>query len=420
MIKAKFSSSERGQTIIIFVLGMLIVIGFIALVIDGGNLYWQRRVAQNAADAGALAGAAVLCSPGSIGLSDAEKITIAQNKAIEYIQANQALAVVDDIQVGSLVDSDGQSSGRLDYVEVDSTIQFETIFGGAIGVNSLSTSATARAVCLPAVAAEGPLPVSWTCKAAASGDEDPECVIEYPTGAGCTFGNDPYFIFADMHGDVPLGVSCALPAEADNPPDGKVDCAAIGIQIVENEVNGAWLDLTGTDAGVNASAWTQAGYYGFPGYLNRHTWYPNVVSNFENAFSAIDEYRLGSVEPLFPVVVIPVYDVNFMGDPSSNANASWHNGQDAISGNVNTSRNYFHIASLASFQIMCVDTGPDDSCPGESWLLDQLNDQEHDHETSTRLRTVEGCFTHSPVMGPRGTTSNASDDTGAYSVTLVK
>jgi len=414
MIIAKFSSSERGQTIIIFVLGMLIVIGFIALVIDGGNLYWQRRMAQNAADAGALAGAAVLCSPGSIGLSDAEKITIAQNKAVEYVQANQALAVVDDIQVGSLVDSDGQSSGRLDYVEVDSTIQFETIFGGAIGVNSLSTSATARAVCMPAVAAEGPLPVSWTCKAEAAGEEDPECVIDYQVGAACDFGSDPYYIFADVHGDSQLGVSCALPADAGNPPAGTIDCSTVGIRIIENEVNGAWLDLTGTDSGDNVSAWTQSGFYGFPGYLSQHVWYPNVVNNFESSYNAIAESRLEHVVP------VPVYDTVYAGDPSSNANVGqWHSDQDSISGNVNTSRTYYHTASLASFWVACVDTGTGEGCPGKSWLIAQLNDEEHSHELSSRLRTVEGCFTHSPILGPRGDVGSA-DDTGAYSVTLVK
>lgn len=51
------SSSERGQAIVILVLAMVVLLGFTALAIDGGMIYSERRHAQNAADAAALAGA---------------------------------------------------------------------------------------------------------------------------------------------------------------------------------------------------------------------------------------------------------------------------------------------------------------------------------------------------------------------------
>lgn len=50
--------SDRGQTIILFALGVIVLLGFTALAVDGGMLYADRRHAQNAADAASLAGGA--------------------------------------------------------------------------------------------------------------------------------------------------------------------------------------------------------------------------------------------------------------------------------------------------------------------------------------------------------------------------
>jgi hypothetical protein len=50
------AGNETGQTIVVNVLFMVVMIGFLALVIDGGNLFLQRRDAQGTADAAALAG----------------------------------------------------------------------------------------------------------------------------------------------------------------------------------------------------------------------------------------------------------------------------------------------------------------------------------------------------------------------------
>lgn len=52
------NTSERGQTLIIIVLSMAVLTGFTALALDGGKLFADRRLAQNAADASTLAGGA--------------------------------------------------------------------------------------------------------------------------------------------------------------------------------------------------------------------------------------------------------------------------------------------------------------------------------------------------------------------------
>ena len=54
-------NSERGQSLVLVVLGFLAFIAILALVLDGGNAYAAKRQAQNAADAGALAGATFMC-----------------------------------------------------------------------------------------------------------------------------------------------------------------------------------------------------------------------------------------------------------------------------------------------------------------------------------------------------------------------
>lgn len=49
--------TRRGQAIVIMALAMVAICGMLALAIDAGRLYFQRRLMQDAVDAGALAGA---------------------------------------------------------------------------------------------------------------------------------------------------------------------------------------------------------------------------------------------------------------------------------------------------------------------------------------------------------------------------
>jgi len=49
--------NRRGQAIVIMALAMVAICGMLALAIDAGRLYFQRRLMQDAVDAGALAGA---------------------------------------------------------------------------------------------------------------------------------------------------------------------------------------------------------------------------------------------------------------------------------------------------------------------------------------------------------------------------
>jgi Flp pilus assembly protein TadG len=48
---------ERGQVVVIFALALVMLLAMVGLVLDGGSVFAQRRVQQNAADLAALAGA---------------------------------------------------------------------------------------------------------------------------------------------------------------------------------------------------------------------------------------------------------------------------------------------------------------------------------------------------------------------------
>ena len=60
MMRNMFTKRKpRGQVLIVIVIALVGIVGIVGLVIDGGRTYLDRRSAQNAADAAALAGAIV-------------------------------------------------------------------------------------------------------------------------------------------------------------------------------------------------------------------------------------------------------------------------------------------------------------------------------------------------------------------------
>lgn len=58
---AQRDSNQSGQSIVIMAFAVVVLMGIMALAIDGGRIYTLRRDAQNAADAAALQGAKSLC-----------------------------------------------------------------------------------------------------------------------------------------------------------------------------------------------------------------------------------------------------------------------------------------------------------------------------------------------------------------------
>lgn len=86
---------KRGQSIVIVALSATALFGIIALGMDAGRLYFQRRDVQNAADAGALAGAQELLPTGSTTTPTTAMQTSANCQAASYALSNLRMTPLD-------------------------------------------------------------------------------------------------------------------------------------------------------------------------------------------------------------------------------------------------------------------------------------------------------------------------------------
>jgi hypothetical protein len=134
---------ERGQVLILVALMVVVLFGFVALAIDVGNIYGGRRRMQNAADAGALAGARELC----FGSGDrATARLVAEDYATNRNGAQ-----------GAFVDipSDGYT------VTVVASQTLDTFLAGVIGIPTADVNALAVALCGRAIRGGGLWPLAF-------------------------------------------------------------------------------------------------------------------------------------------------------------------------------------------------------------------------------------------------------------------
>jgi len=143
----ELDSIQKGQALVIAALAMVVLVGFLALAIDGGNAYAQRRLMQNAADAGALAGAWAL----ALG-ENAE--AAAREYTINHNGADSAEVTVD-----------GQT------VTVVARKSFPSFFAGVIGIPEMAASAEAMAGYSGAKSVTGLRPIAVEEKAYEFGNE---------------------------------------------------------------------------------------------------------------------------------------------------------------------------------------------------------------------------------------------------------
>lgn len=114
---------EEGQTLVVAILALVALLGVLALAIDGGYAYSQRRQMQNAADAAAMAGAWRLAMVGSGQIDSA---------VAQYATANGA-------------DSYGWTMPDSRTVRVTTQVTFDTFFARLLGLNSMTASAESEA-----------------------------------------------------------------------------------------------------------------------------------------------------------------------------------------------------------------------------------------------------------------------------------
>lgn len=137
-MKRTLYREQNGQVLVQVTLMMLVLMLFVALAVDVGHIYSERRLMQNAADAGALAGAWELC------LGHGEAAAIGQAQL--YASANGAQ--VADV----LVNGNG--------VSVAASETTDMYFAGLIGIYTVTVSAEAESACGAANDACGIWPIA--------------------------------------------------------------------------------------------------------------------------------------------------------------------------------------------------------------------------------------------------------------------
>lgn len=151
---------ERGQILVVAVIALIAMIGGVSLVLEGGNAYAHQRVAQNAADAVANAGATVLAQRlggGPQGDSDVVNATavVAAANALDSYNAyytdvdakllNPAGNIVGSTSAAAQVGG-GLIPPNTQGVQVTGHQTFPTTFARVLGMNQFTASADATSV----------------------------------------------------------------------------------------------------------------------------------------------------------------------------------------------------------------------------------------------------------------------------------
>lgn len=127
-MKGNGDSRESGQVLVIVALFLVALLAMLALVVDGGNLYLHRRAMQNAADAGAIAGARVLAYNGT----EASVRAAAKEYAVQRNGADRCDVIISGAKVTVVA-----------YDDVAMT------FGRVVGLRQATVSARATAKWAP-------------------------------------------------------------------------------------------------------------------------------------------------------------------------------------------------------------------------------------------------------------------------------
>jgi len=377
-IKAKY---ESGQMIPLIVIMLFVIIGMVALILDGGAIMSNRREAQAAADAGAMAGAQRACS----GFSAADAKSVAEHYATVNNNATSAVATV---------------SGK--QVTVNATVTHPSFFAKIFGIQNLPATAEATAGCF-GVMGKHVVPLAWHCWPNTEGGP-------YNTDYGCKLQNlnwddirglvngsigslnisdydgnvDTYYLesvdnnktksksIVNAGGIPPEQIYIIIDSDkicfenSGDPDDIICDLDGDGKLDINAKGNRGWLYLT-------ANTTDNIGDYiaGPDGGLstNPHKWLGSKEGNNANAYGLM----MNSIPPYVgQVVLIPVYNEICENDPeidsscidAAHASPPWpyFGGVDDFSDKRNNSGPYYHIIAFAPFYVSCISTEGD--CPG--------------------------------------------------------
>ncbi len=409
-------NSTKGQILILYAFAVLVLVALAVLVLDGGMLFLNRRAAQAAADAGALAGARIKCNGDTL----ANVIATAEHYAEVENSATVATATADNFPEGDVV--------------VNVTIEQDSFFAQIFGMNILDVPAAASANCFPPTAAKNVIPVAWSCRAPVSGISDSDdCQIQalewatemiplansnffgtiYP---GLTIHGEAVpqpFQFRGNDGDITDQIYIIMDSD-DLVIDMATDCVPVGTINCDIDGDGApnisasgdrsWLLLEEGKGAADLAGWIQ---YGLANPINIHTWLAGTSGDKNVVFKRVEDYIMATVSDPYRFGTLPVFNDYCPSNPFLTAPCSSkiHAGDLIVNNDPN---NYFHIIGFAAFYVTCVDDTGQVECPGG--LAANLPGS---------AKSVEGYFlSGAPVtIAPGGT---GGVDTGVYVVSLTQ
>jgi hypothetical protein len=214
---------DRGQTLVWVAVGMVVLLGIVALAVDVGHLYAERRHMQNAADAGALEAARARCYDNDTAAAAAAKgsaFTTANNSRPDAI--SQSYPVVPD-------------AGNNWQFVATATEQTPTYFARVFGISQVEVAATAKAACGPSPSACGIFPLAFS-QSTWNQIKD-QCGQQFFVWSGENSGNSTY---------VP---NCTTLCDCTKVFDNKGDQIPGAIALAET--GRAWLDFTAATSQLN-------------------------------------------------------------------------------------------------------------------------------------------------------------------------
>jgi len=168
--------SETGDALVTVALTLTVIVMFLALAVDAGMAYAERRKMQNAADAASLAGAEVLFDGGT----DSDVLDVIDEYALTHNLAGNFEAVY--LPSGQAVGS-GSVPSDATGVQVKADEVVSTFFAGIFGIDTMSVSGTA---------AGGFAPVDIVLVIDRSGSMDDDSCIDYDTSLPSCHSYSPF------------------------------------------------------------------------------------------------------------------------------------------------------------------------------------------------------------------------------------
>lgn len=167
----KLVKEEQGNIAVLFAIGLVVLCGMVAMVVDGGAMFLEKSRLQKSLDASALAGAQDLL------ISQAQ----AESSALDYADKNGFPLTGEKIETGT------------DFVEVTEEVEKDLVFARVLSINEAMIPATSRAeISGTLTKREGIVPVGLEATEFSKGSS---YSLHYQPGKGSIKGN---FGFLDI------------------------------------------------------------------------------------------------------------------------------------------------------------------------------------------------------------------------------